>query len=800
VIAVIGDMRSPTLDDIDYDRATLYAERDADCQIRITPKLWAKIEAMDLQEISRIDHAILPMLDRMQHVGIKLAPTGFWDGIERECEDQMNRSQYKIFEITGRDLNPASGDQVADLLYGDKASGGLGLIPPKMTESYSRGAVDAVCLESLLSENPVVQHIMDYTEANKIRGTYVDPLRKLCTQGDGRTRSTIRSTRTTTGRLSMADPPLHQIPILSEIGKKLRAGFVAEDGNILGDWDVDQLEARVCAHDSRDPELCRLFNEGRDVHAETACRMFSVPMSVLSVGPTGKINDYRRSIAKHCVAEGQMVLTDQGLVPIERITLQHKLWDGVEWVSHDGVIDQGIREVIEYDGLTLTPDHQVVTEGGRITTFGEAALSLVRLHKTGDGRQAIRTRYRNLIEDSARERVYRAACEMYEVRAGELATEGQSYQEGCRGVQVMQLDKIQTPARSRSPLRCHLSALQHLTLSELQKLWGTRHQVPVQVAGRVCVLGGEESSAQGLSGYHDWPYRQQRSLRAGEPAVGDDAGTAVESAQHDLGGVSGKARVAARLRQSILSELDTENGVCWHERRGDHQERHQTGFALQGTGTGAAVAKRSRVYDILNAGPRLCFTACNSLILNCFFGIINGITEHGLVNYMILNRAKRPNGEPWTLDDCVMFIKAWFDIYKGVKRFHQDCIRETQATGLTRESIGGRVLFLPQIWSENKKVRETAERMSYVMYTQGGGQTIIKKAMAVAWKYICQCRDFKAQPLLQMHDELLLEMPNVGWIKESVDAMMIQILCGTTKLRVPMKASGGYGPNWLDAH
>lgn len=97
-------------------------------------------------------------------------------------------------------------------------------------------------------------------------------------------------------------------------------------------------------------------------------------------------------------------------------------------------------------------------------------------------------------------------------------------------------------------------------------------------------------------------------------------------------------------------------------------------------------------------------------------------------------------------------------------------------------------------------VRETAERMSYVMHTQGGGQTIIKKAMRVVWKEVCKVARFKAEPLLQMHDELLLELPDNKSIMAEVDKLMVAALTQTTKLRVPMKASGGYAATWLEAH
>jgi len=275
--------------------------------------------------------------------------------------------------------------------------------------------------------------------------------------------STIRITRTTTGRLSMADPPIHQIPIMTELGRQIRAGFVAPPGRILASYDFSHLEMRMCAHDSRDELLCKMFWEDRDIHSETACKIFSVPMGNLSVDERGKVNDVRRTVAKHAA-----------------------------------------------------------------------------------------------------------------------------------------------------------------------------------------------------------------------------------------------------------------------------------------------------------------------------FGIINGITEHGLLNYLILNRCKRPDGESWTLDQ-------------------NNCIDETRATGLARETIAGRIIYLPQVWSPQKAVRETAERMSYVMHTQGGGQSIVKRAMAKVWKQVCKVLP-GVDALFQMHDELVFELPDDDDTKTLLDLNVKHIFENTTKLRVPVKCAGGFGSNWLGAH
>src|SRR5208337_1131712 len=149
VIEVLGEMPVATLDDVDPTVAETYACRDADATLRIAPILEDKIRAMGLEEAVALDHSILPIVDKMQETGIMLADRPFWDQLGQECDAQMGRAKYAIYRETGAEINPASGDQVAELLYSQ-----LGLTPPKYTDSGSRGKVDAIALDCLLSAEP----------------------------------------------------------------------------------------------------------------------------------------------------------------------------------------------------------------------------------------------------------------------------------------------------------------------------------------------------------------------------------------------------------------------------------------------------------------------------------------------------------------------------------------------------------------------------------------------------------------------------------------------------------------------
>lgn len=305
VIAIIGDMPVPDLDDIPVERAVTYASRDADAQLRITRPLMEKVKAMGLEEACRIDHGIIPMVDRMSIVGIKLAPVEFWDSLDVRCDTQMGKAQWNIYQATGRGINPGSGDQVASLLYDPVSQGGLGLTPPRMTDGGEsgkiRGATDDKCLEELLPLSVVVEHIQDYREASKLKGTYVEPLRLMATTGDGRARAAFKLTRQVTGRITSADPMnLLSIPVRSELGSECRYGFVSPEGKMIHDADLSTIEMRTFAHLSRDKKLCEIFIKGHeargddklnwDVHTRSASDMFGTPLS--------QIEKYQRQAGK----------------------------------------------------------------------------------------------------------------------------------------------------------------------------------------------------------------------------------------------------------------------------------------------------------------------------------------------------------------------------------------------------------------------------------------------------------------------------------------------------------------------
>lgn len=174
--------------------------------------------------------------------------------------------------------------------------------------------------------------------------------------------------------------------VLSQL---IRTALEAPPGKRFIVADFSAIEARVIAWLAGEEWEMKAFAEGKDIYCATASAMFGVP--VVKHGVNGELRQKGKVAVLACLAEGQLVLTDKGLIPIEKVTKDMKVWDGQQFVHHDGVIYKGERKVITYEGLTATPDHLVWSAGeSRPVRFEDAAARGAHLVQTGDGRRAIR--------------------------------------------------------------------------------------------------------------------------------------------------------------------------------------------------------------------------------------------------------------------------------------------------------------------------------------------------------------------------------------------------------------------------
>lgn len=280
-LAVIGKMPLPTLDDVvqdhDGDETPVidYAGADADGTRRLYPILKAQIDAYGLTECYEVTTGIIPMIDRMQAVGISVDLDHF-AALVPIFEGRAAGLDAQITEMTGAPLNASSGDQVATLLFDKmrlhKAAPNLRL---KRTDA-GRYSTDDKALEALDGLHPLIALLRQRREMTKLLGSYVRPIPKMV-GSDGRLHCELLLTRTDTGRLAAKNPNLLAWPKHSENALMIRHGFVAGPGREFAEYDLSQIEARVFAHDAGEWRMLVAFASGHDVHAETASRIFGRP-------------------------------------------------------------------------------------------------------------------------------------------------------------------------------------------------------------------------------------------------------------------------------------------------------------------------------------------------------------------------------------------------------------------------------------------------------------------------------------------------------------------------------------------
>src|SRR4029077_11191982 len=244
----------------------------ADITFRLALALREEVEREGLAKLYQaIDLPLGPVLARMEHCGVKI-DTKALARMSTELEREADAKAKEIYDVAGTEFNISSPKQLGDVLFNQ-----LNLPTPV---KYGKGkkistAVDV--LEGLAEHHPIARMVLDYRQLTKLKSTYVDALPSLLDPASGRLHTTFGQTGTATGRLSSANPNLQNIPIRTELGREIRAAFIAEPGHVLLAADYSQIELRLLAHFSRDPLLVEAYRRGDDIHTLTASQVFGVP-------------------------------------------------------------------------------------------------------------------------------------------------------------------------------------------------------------------------------------------------------------------------------------------------------------------------------------------------------------------------------------------------------------------------------------------------------------------------------------------------------------------------------------------
>jgi DNA polymerase I len=244
----------------------------ADITGRIAATLHGEVDKAGLRKLyEEMDLPLVPVLARMEQAGVKI-DTAALSQMSSELEREIAAKAKEVYEAAGVEFNVGSPKQLGDVLFNR-------MNLPKPVK-YGKGrmistAVDV--LEELAENHPIARMVLDYRQLTKLKSTYVDALPALINPATGRLHTTFGQTGTATGRLSSANPNLQNIPIRTELGRGIRAAFIAEPGHVLLTADYSQIELRLLAHFSHDPLLVEAYRRGDDIHTLTASQVFGVP-------------------------------------------------------------------------------------------------------------------------------------------------------------------------------------------------------------------------------------------------------------------------------------------------------------------------------------------------------------------------------------------------------------------------------------------------------------------------------------------------------------------------------------------
>jgi DNA polymerase I len=258
-----SDIASPTLEDI------LHFANTNDFTVA-HDFIFKKLKERNLEKVwEEIEQPIMPVIKKMQEHGI-LVDKKYFEDLSKEYHKDLDALTKKIYKMAGTEFNINSPKQLGEVLFGK-----MGLKSKKKSAGGASSTKISV-LEELEEGNPIITEIMSYRELQKLVSTYVDVIPKMV-ESDGRLHAKFLQNGSTTGRFSSQDPNLQNLPIKSELGRRIRNGFIADKGHKLAALDYSQIELRVAAILSGDPKLIQIFRERKDIHAGVASFVFGVP-------------------------------------------------------------------------------------------------------------------------------------------------------------------------------------------------------------------------------------------------------------------------------------------------------------------------------------------------------------------------------------------------------------------------------------------------------------------------------------------------------------------------------------------
>lgn len=265
-----------TMDLVSVADAAPYAAADAETCIRLMAQMEREISRDHLEKVFyEIEMPLISVLAEMELKGV-LLDLPFFEQFSKELNLSLATLESQIYQLVGKNFNINSTQQLSDVLFKN-----LGLTPPDRGKKTASGhfSTSADVLENMRGQHTVVDLVLEQRELAKLRSTYVDALPGAVDPDSGRVHTSFGQTGSVTGRLSSNNPNLQNIPVKSELGRKVRNGFIADEGKVLLSVDYSQVELRLVAVMAQDQAMLAAFRAGQDIHSATAAAIEKKPLS-----------------------------------------------------------------------------------------------------------------------------------------------------------------------------------------------------------------------------------------------------------------------------------------------------------------------------------------------------------------------------------------------------------------------------------------------------------------------------------------------------------------------------------------
>jgi DNA polymerase-1 len=251
-------------------KLAFYAAEDADYTWRLYEVLLPRVSKAGLDETLKLEVDLIPVLAGMEIAGV-IVDVPFLQNMSKELAKDIQSLEKKIYKLAGMEFNIASPKQLKEVLFDKLKIDTQGLAKTKTGISTAASELD-----KMRGLHPIIDLISDYREVTKLKSTYVDALPELVNPHTKRIHTNYNQTIAATGRLSSVDPNLQNIPIRTELGRKIRHAFIAPKGKVFISLDYSQIELRIIAHLANDKTFIDGFKRGADIHTQTAAEMHNI--------------------------------------------------------------------------------------------------------------------------------------------------------------------------------------------------------------------------------------------------------------------------------------------------------------------------------------------------------------------------------------------------------------------------------------------------------------------------------------------------------------------------------------------